>query len=450
MQNDIWIWEILELTLVLQIAGVSFAVIVDPYIKRRHRRFMLYIIVLVTSLIFQNRLEVTASDLQTFYSVWGYIVRPVVIVLYIQIVISSGELAKEQEQRLAAASVSGKEAKIPWYLSPKPMWALVIANTIIYMTAFVSPLTISFDEEGHFMRGPLGYTCHIVSFILLVWLLFLTGRQSNASRKLETVMPAVTAFLITVAVVADMNSSTSHLVTYLTITMVTGTVFYYIWLHLQFVREHEQALMAEQRIRIMMSQIQPHFLYNTLSTIQALCRIDPEQAFDTTEKFGKYLRQNIDSLSRTDMIPFDKELEHTQVYADIEKIRFPNIDVTYDIQDNEFMLPALSIQPLVENAIRHGVRIRDDGLVQVKTKRVEDYHVIRIIDNGKGFDVEKARQQDNTHIGLRNVKERLEKMCSADFRVQSSPGSGTRITIRIPASGQVESAGGAEEADMQQ
>ena len=421
-----WIWEIIEGTLLLQMAGLSFAVIVDPYLDKRQRRLMINIIILVTSLIFQNRMECVAGQMQTFWSVWGYIVRPVVIVLYILIVMSSGDKTTE-------LSGSAPE-ETPWYKLKRqwPLWTLVGVNTVVYLTALFSPIAISFDENGHFIRGPLGYTCHIVSFFLLIWLLFMTGAQYNAKRKLETVMPAVTAFIITVSVVMDMNTKTSHVVTYLTITMVTGAVFYYIWLHLQFVREHEEALKAEQRIRIMMSQIQPHFLYNTLSTIQALCMIDPKKAFDTTEKFGKYLRQNIDSLSRTDMIPFIKELEHTKVYADIEKIRFPQIEVVYDIEDDGFLIPALSIQPLVENAIRHGVRIRENGLIEVRTRRTETCHEIRIIDNGKGFDVERAKQQDKTHIGLRNVKERLENMCGAAFIVKSVPGKGTDITIRIP------------------
>ena len=99
-------------------------------------------------------------------------------------------------------------------------------------------------------------------------------------------------------------------------------LLYYIWLHLQFVREHENDLKAQQRIQIMMSQIQPHFMYNTLATIQALCLSDPQKAFDTTALFSAYLRDNIDSLSKSDLIPVHKELQHTKIYTDIEMIRY--------------------------------------------------------------------------------------------------------------------------------
>ena len=210
-----------------------------------------------------------------------------------------------------------------------------------------------------------------------------------------------------------------------------------IWLHLQLSRRHERELIehlqAEQRIRIMVSQIQPHFLFNTLSTIQALCRIDPEKASDTVEKFGQYLRQNIDSLNRVGLIPFEKEIEHTRIYAEIEQIRFPSTRITYELEDTDFTLPALTVQPLVENAIRHGVRIRSRGEVAILTRREEGAHVIVIRDNGRGFDVEQALNADSSHIGIRNVRDRIEQMCGGSLGIESRIGEGTTVTIRIPA-----------------
>jgi sensor histidine kinase YesM len=114
-------------------------------------------------------------------------------------------------------------------------------------------------------------------------------------------------------------------------------------------------------------------------------------------------------------------------------IRFPNIHVDYDIRDTDFDLPPLTIQPLVENAIRHGVRIRDYGQVTVSTDRTEQYHTIRIQDNGVGFDVDSIKEADITHIGLRNVKERLETMCEGSMMIYSKIEQGTTIVIRIPA-----------------
>ncbi|MBR3545070.1 MAG: histidine kinase, partial [Oscillospiraceae bacterium] len=187
-----------------------------------------------------------------------------------------------------------------------------------------------------------------------------------------------------------------------------------------------------QRIQIMMTQIQPHFLYNTLSTIQVLCSVDPQQAAEITGKFSVYLRQNLNSLEFPGMTTFEKELEHTRTYADIERVRFPNIRVEYEIEDSGFSLPPLTVQPIVENAIRHGVRIREEGIIRVSARRTEGGHEVVIADNGVGFDVAAAAQNEGTHIGLKNVQERIETMCGGSVTVDSRLGEGTTVTLFIP------------------
>ena len=192
--------------------------------------------------------------------------------------------------------------------------------------------------------------------------------------------------------------------------------------------------MAEQRIQIMMTQIQPHFLFNTISTIQVLCNQNPDRAPEITGKFGLYLRQNLDSLVQIGLIPFQKELEHTRLYTDIEMVRFDSIRVEYDIGDSFFSLPSLTLQPMVENAIRRGVRICEEGIVRVITRQKDDYHEIVIQDNGCGFDPEKIDEDNAPHIGIRNVRERLESMCGGSLSIDSMVGNGTTVTIRIPVS----------------
>ena len=125
-------------------------------------------------------------------------------------------------------------------------------------------------------------------------------------------------------------------------------------------------------------------------------------------------------------------MEHTRIYAEIEKVRFDNIRVEYDIQDDRFDLPPLTIQPLVENAIRHGVRIREEGVVRVSTRKTEADHEIVVWDNGTGFDISKIGAAEGTHIGIRNVRERIEGMCGGTLQVESNLGEGTTVTITIP------------------
>ncbi len=113
-------------------------------------------------------------------------------------------------------------------------------------------------------------------------------------------------------------------------------------------------------------------------------------------------------------------------------MRFPRVRIEYEIGDADFSVPALTVQPLVENAIRHGVRIRENGLVTVATRRDVACHEIVISDNGKGFDTAALKQAGGAHIGIRNVRERIESMCGGSLAVDSRPGEGTTVTIRVP------------------
>lgn len=399
------------LPVLLELFSLTLAVLIDPYIRKPHRRYLLVIMLLVYTLIAQNLLDYQlqfSPELiftRTVVSVYGYCGRPAILVLFMQLVSS------EKRYRLC--------------------WILVGVNALIYCTAFFSDIAISFSS-GSFFRGPLGLSCHVLSVFLLVVHLVQVLRKYRDVRKPEALLPIVSVCIVVAATVADLRMTQNPFLSFVTIAAVSCSLMYYLWLHLQFVREHEQALMLQQRVRIMMSQIQPHFLYNTLSTIQALCRIDPEKAFDTLEMFGTYLRQNLDSLDQPHLIPFRKELEHTQVYAEIEQIRFPSIVLEYDIEDDDFSVPPLTVQPLVENAIRHGVRVREHGRVEISTATDERWHIITIRDNGKGFDTQADADPQKTHIGIGNVRERIESMCAGTLQIESQPDAGTTVTIRIP------------------
>ena len=394
--------------------GLGFTVVIDPYIQQKQRRIMLLIVVLCLSLIVQNLWEnelfVSHSHLalKNLLSAYGYSVRPVFLVLFLSIVWPEGKM---------------------W-----PAWTLAGINAALY---FSSPFTKLCFEIREFdfaaLQGPLWFSCILVSGVLLLELLIRTILRYREMRRLEQLIPVSVALIIAASVALDMNVGMAQQpVAFLTIAIVVGSVFYYIWLHLQFVREHEKDLMASQRIQIMMTQIQPHFLFNALNTIRALYSKDPSLADRTLEDFSTYLRQNLESLSQTDLVPVTKELEHTRLYAEIEVLRFPNIHVEYRTWDQDFQIPALTIQPLVENAIRHGVRSRKDGLVTVTTVCESGCHRITVQDNGVGFDTKKQESFAETHIGLRNVKNRIEQMCGGTMILRSEIGAGTCVMLIIP------------------
>ena len=403
---------VLMLSLLLQLIGLVFSILIDPYIYKKDKIILFVDTLLIFSLVIQNIGHYWFSELYknprilTGISVYGYLVRPVILALFLKIIHNARSI--------------------------RPAWFLISINTLIYLSTFFSDFTFSYTEHCTYCRGPLGYTCHIISGILLLQLLSSTMRTFLKTRKTENIIPIVFTMLINVAIFLDFKGFDVFPISFLTIAVVNSCIFYYIWLHLLFVQDHEQSLLADQRIQIMMTQIQPHFLYNTLSTIQVLCKLDPEKAFDTTEKFGTYLRQNLDSLRREELIPFRKELEHTRIYAEIEMLRFSNIHLEYDIKDNDFYIPALTLQPMVENAIRHGVRIRENGKIQIRTYNDGKYHIIEIQDNGIGFDPKNIESLEDTHIGIRNVRERIEKQCNGILSINSIVGEGTTVLIRIP------------------
>ena len=406
---------IILIPLVIMLGGLTPSVIRDKYIGKRQKRIMLIIIASVALLLVQNCGDYVCQTAylpppiyRTLFSIMGYCLRPLILVLFCKLV--------QPERKHIVA------------------WVFVIGNALIYLTALFSGITFTIDSNNHFVRGPLSFTAHHISAVLIFYLMICTIYEYRR-RKSGIWVALVNIAIVILGTMADLSPLyLDYPVTYLTIAVVCSTLFYYIWLHLEFVREHENALMAEQRIKIMMSQIQPHFLYNTLTTIQSLCLLDPQKAFETTGKFGAYLRNNIDSLEQSNLISIQEEIEHTRVYADIEMLRFPNISVEYHIEAEDFSVPALTVQPLVENAIRHGVRDCQHGVVEVATKQTESDHVITISDNGVGFDAEEPIISDGTHIGLKNVSERIKEMCGGTLTIDSRIGEGTVITIKIPRS----------------
>ena len=401
----------------LILLGLASFVLSDRYIQKNQKRIMLITLALTALMMIADVTEYYIINVKPIQMIrlltctFGYIIRPVLIILF-------------------HFFVGGSRRYIP-------AWIMVCVNTLIYGINLFTPIafkiTVYKERYTIFFRKELGYSCHVISAVLLLNLICLTFRV-YWSRKKYAVVPVACVVLLagaaTLSVFIDQNMMTP--VAYLTIAAVISCIFIYIWFHRQIVEKYEEDLLAQQHVKIMMSQIQPHFLYNTIATFKALCRTDPEKAATVAEKFGRYLRANLDSLSGENLIPVEKELDHTRVYAEIEMVRFENIRVEYDVRDVDFMLPALTIQPIVENAIRHGVRIREEGIVRVSTRQSDGFHEIVISDNGIGFDTAASYSGDGSHIGINNVRERIEKMCAGTMTVESEIDKGTTVTIRIP------------------
>lgn len=190
--------------------------------------------------------------------------------------------------------------------------------------------------------------------------------------------------------------------------------------------------LKESRISLMLSQIQPHFIYNTLGTIERMCLKDSEKAFELVRNFSLYLRGNFSELDSVTPIRFAEELKHVEYYANIEKVRFPDMNIEYDVKATDFVLPALSVQPLVENAIKHGLmRLESGGTVVIRSYETETHFCVEVKDNGGGFDTNQPLEEKK-HVGLRNIRGRLKAMVNGELLVESVVGAGTTAVIKIP------------------
>lgn len=245
-------------------------------------------------------------------------------------------------------------------------------------------------------------------------------------------------FLPLIAIVLQ-NYFKGYAIAYASIIVAIQILFLFLSAQKNAILAREEEKNKESQIKIMLSQIQPHFVYNSLSSISTLISIDPEKAQSALDTFTEYLRHNIAALSETRLIPFEDELKHIKSYVALEELRFGDrVHVTYDIRTTDFYVPPLSVQPLVENAIKHGILKKlEGGNLTIKSYEDADAYVVEVIDDGVGFCMEDIDFTGNKHFGLNNIKYRIEKTCGGELTVSSEPDKGACVTVRFHNEGTV-------------
>ncbi len=188
---------------------------------------------------------------------------------------------------------------------------------------------------------------------------------------------------------------------------------------------------ARQKASIMVLQMRPHFIYNTLMSIYSLCSLNPQKAKQVTMDFTDYLRRNFNAVANGNTIPFSAELEHTRTYLAVEQaLHEEMLLVEYDTQFTWFRLPPLTLQPIAENAVKHGMNPYAGPLrVTVRTYRIDSAGVIIVEDDGTGFG---TAEMNESHMTLTNIRQRLELMCGGRLEITPRDGGGTVVTVTIP------------------
>ena len=306
------------------------------------------------------------------------------------------------------------------------LWAAYFA--LLAITQFTTRIYY-FTPDNMYHRGPL-YPVLLVppALIMAANLIGLIRRREKLTRQ------TFAAFMI--YLLCPMAAMLLQMWFFGLYLIVFGTSIAAMCLFLVLLKDEmerharQQAENARQRASILVLQMRPHFIYNTMMSIYYLCQQDAAKAQQVIRDFTAYLRKNFTAIAREEAVPFPEELEHARVYLAVEQVRYEGrLFVEYDAPHTAFRLPPLTLQPIVENAVKHGVSPEPVPLyITIRTRRVTGGSLITVEDTGPGYAPTDA---DEPHIALENLRQRLAMAGGALF-ISSRPSGGTTVAVRVP------------------
>ena len=404
------------------IVGIAILLIhvINTLFKKHKRKdefrllvFLIFTIIHFTTYLTFTLLKATYSSdtyIIAFYTTF-YVFNNVEVLLLFLYMLSYVELEDKSKKILSIINLALFAAFV----------ALDIANifTGILFTA----------SGGEYVRSQFMIISQGYQFVMFAVVFFVTILNKKLVIR-EKVAFAIYCLLPLVAIILQ-NYFKGYAIAYLSIIIAIEILFFFVNVSKNIQLAEEQRKSKDAQIKVMMSQIQPHFIYNSLSSISTLIDIDPSKAQKALDEFTEYLRHNLSSLTETNLIRFEEELRHIEAYVNLEKMRFGDrLIVIYDIETTEFNVPALSIQPIVENAIKHGILKRvEGGRLVFRTFETDNAYVVEVTDNGVGFNVSDVNFDENKSVGLKNIEFRLKEMCKADIKIDSELKKGTRVIV---------------------
>ena len=287
-------------------------------------------------------------------------------------------------------------------------------------------------SDNQYVRAPL-FPLMIapLSLIMIINTVSLFRRRKKLSKKVFTALLVYllpTAILVILYMFAAVDTVVSFWMALCAITMFSLILTDNMEQYMQQQRE-----ITNQRAGIMVLQMRPHFIYNTMMGIYYLCKLDPDKAQQVTLDFTTYLRRNFAAIASEKTVPFKDELEHTRAYLAVEQAQLEDrLFVSFETPHTMFRVPPLTLQPLVENAVKHGMNPDGDPLnISVRTRQTKGGSEIIVEDDGSGFN---SADDKEPHLALNNIRQRLEMMCNGKLEISQREGGGTSVKVTIPAS----------------
>lgn len=421
--------QMITANIALDILGIILSLIPIVYLISNHRyqqKLNQYFLGVAVSNIFmivgdladwliQDAAEPSVKLLLTLFTVMFYVASAFVLYFF--------------------AGYMGEYLKLPVRVKKLYLTVIAVVCGAQVFFAVISPFTdsIFYVSDRGYQRGSLFIISQLIPlfcYILFTVLVIVYRKRLNWRE--------VVFFLLYIFVPLGGGAIQMFLRGVAVVNIGVALALLFILVNIQF--EHEITLrkqekkLAELRIDIMLSQIQPHFLYNVLTGIRTLCEMDPIRAGESIGTFSKFLRANMESLTNKSPIPFEQELAHTRSYLYLEQQRFEDkLNIIYEINTTAFTIPPLTLQPIVENAVRHGImKKKDGGILTIRSEETDGAYMVTVIDDGVGFSVEQRKTAEYAHIGIENVKNRLNALCGGTIEVQSEPQNGTTVTICVP------------------
>lgn len=308
----------------------------------------------------------------------------------------------------------------------------VAVISLLYVASAWTGWFYTISEDYMYASGKYSYLTGVFFVPLLVICFYAAYKNKSVATKKETVIHSLFSGLFIVLAYLDAEFQTAF--HYLLAVVFAYLIYIVISVEQQKELAEKETELVKSELNAMRLQMNPHFIYNTLASIDGLCMFDPEEARNLIAKFTKHLRGSYLDNSPS-LIPFKTELENLTSYFEVEHVRFPDIQFETDIQVEDFEVPPLTVQPVFENAIKHGICKKEEreGTITLSTYEKDGcYHVV-ITDDGAGFDPNQKKEPDGrAHLGVANTKKRLELICGGKMIVTSKIGVGTTVDMVIP------------------